>query len=233
MKDECSFEEHIHSMITKTKGLSSWILRTFKSREKHLMLTLWKSLVIPHFDYCSPLWSPDKKCLIQAIEKVQRSFMRHVNGIRDLDYWEQLKTLKLYSLERRRERFQIIYTWSILENLVPNCGTMNNRGEMERGIKWYNHIRQGRKCEIPLISRGKYQNMISSTFHCRGPKLFNCLPKYLRNLTGCSKDHFKLKLDGYLSSVPDEPQLPNYTIYRRADSNSIADMCTGLYKMGV
>ena len=38
----------------------------------------------------------------------------------NLSYWEQLEQLRMYSLERRRERYQIIYTWRILEGLVPN-----------------------------------------------------------------------------------------------------------------
>ena len=35
---------------------------------------------------------------------------------------------------------------------------------------------------------------------------------------------FKAKLDKYLASVPDEPQIPGYTSCRRADSNSLIDM---------
>ena len=34
--------------------------------------------------------------------------------------WQSLKELGLYSLQRRRERYQIIYLWSILEGQVPN-----------------------------------------------------------------------------------------------------------------
>ena len=55
--DDCSFTSHIQKLVIKTKDLSSWILRTFKSREKSVLLTLWMSLVIPHLDYCSQLWS--------------------------------------------------------------------------------------------------------------------------------------------------------------------------------
>ena len=38
----------------------------------------------------------------------------------------------------------------------------------------------------------------------QGPKLFNCLPKAIRNLTNCSKDAFKQQLDKFLCTVPDE-----------------------------
>ena len=35
------------------------------------------------------------------------------------DYWTRLKTLCLYSQERCRERYRIVYIWKVLENLVP------------------------------------------------------------------------------------------------------------------
>ena len=127
-----------------------------------------------------------------------------------------MKNLKLYSLEHRQERFQIIYyVWSILEELVPN---LYSNEVNRRGIYSYQHIRHGRKCVVPMIERGTYQKLMSSNFYFHGPKLFNCLPKHLRNLSGCSKDFFKNKLDKFLSTLPDELQLANYTICRRADS---------------
>ena len=58
----------------------------------------------------------------------------------------------------------------------------------------------------------------------RGQKLFNSLPKHLREMTGCSKDAFKAALDLYLSTKPDEPQIQGYTSMRRAGSNSLLDM---------
>ena len=58
MSSDCSFTEHINKLISKTKDISSWILRTFNNRDRDIMITLWKSLVLPHLDYCSQLWSP-------------------------------------------------------------------------------------------------------------------------------------------------------------------------------
>ena len=44
----------------------------------------------------------------------------------DLSYNERLKALKLYSLQRRRERYCIIYVWKVLEGLVPNVSHLAN-----------------------------------------------------------------------------------------------------------
>ena len=54
------------------------------------------------------------------VEKVQRSFTRLISGMKGLSYPERLTALKLYSLQRRRERYIILYVWKILEGLVPN-----------------------------------------------------------------------------------------------------------------
>ena len=82
---------------------AGWILR-FVSRDRLTMLTLFGSLMISRLDYASQLWSPHKISQIIQIEKVQRSFTKHIARLRDLSYHERLQTLKLYSLQRRRER---------------------------------------------------------------------------------------------------------------------------------
>ena len=154
------------------------ILRTFQSQEKDVLLTLWKSIVIPHLDYSSPLWSPVKTSLIQKIELTQKSFIRKIRGMKNLNYWEQLKFLGLYSLERRRERFQILYTWAILENQLPNFHHKHDT-YLEGGISQYQHIRHGRKYAIPVFNRGPYFKLASNSLRFRGPRLF--LTVYQKN----------------------------------------------------
>ena len=43
-----------------------------------------------------------------------------VNNELDGSSHERLKSLGLYSLQRRRERYCIIYIWKIIEGLTPN-----------------------------------------------------------------------------------------------------------------
>ena len=37
-------------------------------------------------------------------------------------YWECLKQMNMISMQRRLERYRVIYIWKILEKLAPNCG---------------------------------------------------------------------------------------------------------------
>ena len=82
------------------------------------MLTLWKSLVRPRLEYCCQLWSPSKVTEISALEAPQRTFTSKIQGFQHLNYWERIKKLQLFSLQRRRERYAIIYVWKILEDRV-------------------------------------------------------------------------------------------------------------------
>ena len=55
MTNDGKFDDHINAVVNKVNNLISWILRTFETRDEKIMLTLWKSLVISHLNYCSQL----------------------------------------------------------------------------------------------------------------------------------------------------------------------------------
>ena len=160
---------------------------------------------------------------IQSIEMVQRQFLRKISGMQNISYWQQLKQLRLYSLERRRERYRIIYVWRILEGQVPNLSTDGQTPKIT--AKW--HPRRGRECIIPTVTKTAppaVKSLVYASLPVHGQQLFNSLPIDVRNVTQCSVDCFKRKLDKYLWTVPDEPQIPGYTAQRKADSNSLVDM---------
>ena len=209
MSSANTFADHIDNIIDKGKQISSWILRTFRSRGQTEMLTLWKSLVLPRIEYCSVLWSPHKISDIQNLEHLQWSFVRKINGSTNLNYWECLRKFKLYSLQRRRERYMIIYLWKIIEQLVPN---VNN------SISVTYNDRLGRKCKI-CVHRNKLK---SHQITGIGVSLFNILPRYIRNITNKDIGSFKSTLDKYLLMLPDEPHILGYC-GRRSTSNSLVD----------
>ena len=220
ISSSCLFKNQIDNVVKTANKLCGWILRTFKTRAPKLMILLWKSLVLSKLDYCSQLWSPTNKGDIQKLEMVQRSFIRKIDDIRHLDYWAQLKKLHLYSLERRRERYIMIYIWHILEHQVPDITSGKIFSINEGG-------RLGRKSSFPPISNNapsEIKKIRYASLSMKGPQLFNILPAEIRNLNSCSVEVFKRALDRFLTNVPDEPLIPGYTAMRRADSNSLLDM---------
>ena len=80
MSSDCTFNVHINSLSKRSKNLTGWILRTFISRDKLTMLTLFKALVLSRLDYGSQLWSPHKICQINQIGKIQRALPNTLLG---------------------------------------------------------------------------------------------------------------------------------------------------------
>ena len=99
----CSFNLHISNLYRICSNLADWIQRTFTMNNFHVMLTLFKSLVLSRLDYASKLWSPYLLKHIYRIEKAQRAFTKHIKGIRDLSYSKRSDTLKLFFTNKERE----------------------------------------------------------------------------------------------------------------------------------
>ena len=89
-------------------------------------------------------------------------------------------------------------------NLVPNCG-----------IKWKFSNNAGTL--INEIPTGKYfKNIRENSFHYVAPRLFNKLPRTLRDNCTASTTllEWKMELDKFLEKIPDNP--------------IVTDMCPGL-----
>ena len=219
MNNDSTFSTHVEFVCGKVRQKSGWVLRTFNNRQSWFLKLMWKTLVQPHVDYCSQLYFPHLSSEMQKIENLQQIYTKKIPEVSQLNYWERIKVLKLYSQERRMERYRILYSWKILEGFSPNCG-----------LEVQHSDRRGRELKVPVLkSKGKFQTLREKSFQVHGAKLFNSLPKSIRNLTKLSVDGFKQKLDVYLQSIPDEPILPGYTPsacnqHTGSPSNSLIDL---------
>ena len=145
------------------------------------------------------------------IEAVQRQFLSKVAGMDGLDHWDRLKRLHLYSQERRRERYMVLFLWKISEGLV--CGY---------DVTFTESDRRGRiAIPKPFIrtAPANVRRAREASLGVKGCKLFNILPDSVRNMRGTSLDSFKRELDKFLSSIPDQPTIPG--LQRAAETNSL------------
>ena len=178
------------------------VLRTFYSRNTHFMKQMFKSLVQPHSDYCSVLWMPQESRSMEKVEKVLRDYSRRIPELRGLNYWERLQRLQMNSVQRRLERYQLIYTWKVMSGMVPNPGINWSPGDGRRG----------RLCQVPsLKGTSSVKKLRSQSYQVAGPRLWNCLPKNVRNKSSGSLEEFKECLDQFLTKVPDEPKTDGCT----------------------
>ena len=175
------------------------------------MITLYKSLVRSHLEYCSPFWNPAKVSDIQEIESVQQTFTAKIDSLQHLHYWDRLKSLSLMSLQRRRERYIVLNMWKILNGLTSN----------DLQVHFKENPRLGIQAKVPSMKKSSsaaHQTLFESSFSVMGPRLWNCIPPDLRKIS--TLDSFKHHLTDFLLSVPDKPPIRSYT---SPNSNSILE----------
>ena len=74
-------------------------------------------MVRPHLEYGNIVWFPQLKKKSVAIEKVQRRATKLTPTLRDLDYKERLRQLKLPTLKYRRYRGDLIQVFKIINEI--------------------------------------------------------------------------------------------------------------------
>ena len=84
----------------------------------------------------------------------------------DLSYEARLRQLNLYSLQMRRDRYQIIYIWKIIESKVAN---------LEPPIQTTRSSRLGRFCVKKTVPRGHAGTLMYNSFRWNAIRLFNSL----------------------------------------------------------
>ena len=171
----------------------------------------WPWLLLTTMESSQSWWLPISRTRAAILQS-------QISGLHHHSYWDQLKELKLHSLERRRERYIPICIWCILEGSAPNISDSH-------GITFKWHPRRGTVCIVPPIS----SSAPAQVHICLGfgplqsrelESLTPCLG-FLRNLTAGTVDAFKRRIDTFLQNVPDQPLIPGYTAYRSVDSNSL------------
>ena len=199
--NKLNWSQHIFTISRKSKQISGWILSVFYCREPYTMLTLFNALVRSRLEYCCELWNPHLIGDINVIEKVQRSFTHRIDGMRELNYWERLEKLKIFSLQRRREQNIIVHVWKILNQVYPNTVDMSFK-ENRRS----NAIRAVVK-PLPRL-QGKPLTVYEESFLVKAAKLWNCVPPKLTRITVLGT--FKTQLNKFLKDIPDKPPIPGY-----------------------
>lgn len=153
---------HINAIVKRARSQAGWVLRTFRTRSMLPMLTLYRSLAAALLEDCCQRWCPWRAGETQSLEAGQRWFTSRTSSLRHLDYWERLKTLNLYSLERRRERYSILYVHKSL--IAKAVNTLN--------LRFTPHQRRGRICRIEKgnpRATTRLKTLKGAAFATRGP----------------------------------------------------------------
>ena len=207
---DLTWSKHISNITDDARKIASWVCSVFSNRTAKIMLPLYKTYVRSRAEYNCPVWNPSKIDDIKAIESIQRSFTSKIEEVKHLDYWDRIKSLNLMSLQRRRERYIILHVFKILHSLAPN----------DINMEFYQNERQGIMCKLPNLVKNaklKFQTLYDNSFHVTGAKLWNKLPKEIKQKK--SLDTFKNALTKFIMSFPDHPP-----VHGLSSNNSLLDI---------
>ena len=94
------------------------------------------------------------------------------------------------------------------------------------------HPRHVTQCVIQYpTNRNPAQSLQENAITVFGPRLYNSLLKYLRDIESVKSEKFNFELDKFLELIPDEPKMSNYVT--ASGSNSILDQLTHLRAQGI
>ena len=163
------FSHNVNKIVSKAHKRANLILRCFITRDILSLTNAFKVYVRPILEYCSVVWCPHLVKDIDSIEKVQRRFTKRLPGMNNMTYYQRLRALGLESLELRRIRIDLLFTYKIMFGLVDL-----NRSDFFELSATDNRLTRGHryKLMIPTTKNGVRYNY----FSYRAVRVWNILP---------------------------------------------------------
>ena len=152
-----------------------------------MLIQLYTAYSRPFPDYASVIYSPHFMYLIDAIESVQRHFIKQLRGLKDMSYTNKLNICNIEFLEIRRLHtdlitlYKIIYSFIDCNNISFNFNSICNQGNRTRGNSY-------------KLIKNRIRLNIRKFFFCnRLVDIWNCLSNDIVNCTTVKMFASKLK----------------------------------------
>ncbi|XP_060072041.1 uncharacterized protein LOC132551914 [Ylistrum balloti] len=187
---DLSFDKHICQKVKKANSMFALLRRTFQFMDLKSFVPLYKCLVRSQLDYASPVWSPYLCKHVDMIEGVQRRATKCLPGMKDLDYMDRLKKIKLPTLAFRRVRGDMIELYKIV-NGVYNKECCNALSLWEEASQ--RHSCRGNSKKI--YPKRATCTLRKNNFYIRTVKIWNSLPESIVSAT--SINAFKNAIDNH------------------------------------
>jgi len=135
VNDNMKFRKHYEIITRNAHFKCKQFRRAFSSHDTKLLVSIYKTYILPTLEYGSPIWSPVYKCDIDLIENVKRKFTKFLPDMFNKPYDNRLQCLNLSTLEERRIHIDLIFMFKVIKGIVDidlnyyfTFNTMNTRG---------------------------------------------------------------------------------------------------------
>ena len=197
LQGNCKWDAHITSLITKCRPLVS-CLKSYKYRLNRKSLEImYKSFILPHFDYADVVWDNLTQRQIEDLEDIQLEALRTIVGtVRGTSHDVIYKESGFIPLRIRRERHKLILFFKFVNGLLPTHLSCKFP-ELVSNFQHYPRRRPLQR-QPPLWNYEFYHKSYFPT----STELWNNLPDDIKSITSISA--FKRYL------TYNDPEVPSY-----------------------
>ena len=122
--------DHIDAAVNEANRLVGLIRRSYEHLDGDSLVQLHKAFVRPHLEYGHVIWPLRFKTNLYKVENVQKRMTKLIPQIRDLEYPERLRILKLPSIAYRRNMGDMIEFYKLLK-INRNSSTRGHHKKLE------------------------------------------------------------------------------------------------------
>ena len=181
--NELKWDAHINIMCQKISKLIGFLGRLRHIINESDLNLIYKSIIIPHFDYGDMVWQSATKSSLSLLQKLQNWAGRVIMKVNPYSHTSNQHvhdTLNWDFLDCRYKKHVCTMIFKILNNYTPSY--------MSNNIKYrtYNYsFRSSRNLDLPKPN----SNNCKRTFFYRGATQYNQIPEHIRNVTTLRSFH--------------------------------------------